>query len=276
MKEFFYLFKHQLDQREFKICFGIMLGIQCIAFFHTCFIEYTSYLMQNYRDASEKFVLMDPGIKGIGALMQMVYPLLVVMICAISTKREEQNKQALLYIMRMGKRKYIGMNAAVTVIVTSGSVALSLLVNQLLCMFAFPLSGGESIEAIPEYFKAIEDRTGQICGGLYDVHPYQYNLCMILIVAVTSGMIALWTYAFTLIKRIQGMKYFIFGLMSYAICEVITFMAILLKQTEFSLLSYFFPVDMNVTIGQWGVLVLVLYICGGVAVWRGQRTYEYL
>lgn len=272
---FWHLVKHQMNQKEYKIGVCLLFVIQLVAFLTTC-METTSYNMQHYKDASVCFSLNSSTGGMTIILLEFFCPLIVTLLCAVNRRREEQTKEALFLILRMGRKKYVQVNAIVTVTLTIFSVLGSLVVNQVLCLIAFPIEGGESLNGVAASWQAIAYDKSYLFSKMEILDPYLYNICLMLTVAMISGAVALITYALTLSLKLQQVRYYMFGLLVYVAITLITVVCQKFEIRPLRIYYYFSPSELQVTNAECILTIFGMYLLGMILLFGGQKKYEYI
>lgn len=276
MNTIWYFMKRQMNHLEFKVGFGILLLGQILRFWDAYIYNIGSYSAQYYRDAAANFSLINTGRTGASVAIHMIYPLVATLLCAVSRKKEERTKEALYSVVRMGRKNYIRKNAIATVLVTAGAVWFCLLVNQLLCMIAFPVTGGITITAMPAIWKMLDYDAWSLFGSLSENHVYLYNYCLSIVVAMIAGAMALLTYAVSILDCVKKVNHYVIGGAVYVLCIAIDLLAEKMNWRPFCLLSYFDPSGIAVTNMQCMIVIGGMYAIGSLLIWKERKRYEYL
>lgn len=272
MKRISFFIKNQINRSEFKICFIILILLSISGVVMGYCQNYKKDLMF-IRSAADNFLLASTYARVIEMLFALLFPLLAASLCAGYKKGSKKNEDCLFSLLRMNKKQFVYGNAVVVVVMTIMVFMFTLILNQLLCLLAFPLHGADNRWGQPRY--------ELICSFnpeyLFDIwviqNPYIYNILYIIIISILAGGIALLTYGLGYLKMLERLKpiqlsaiVFIGFIMLFVISQFIGISGI-------SFLSYV-ETGHSVSLTQYCIFTCFIYLAGLVLTIKGKEVYE--
>ena len=274
MKSIMYQIKSQINQREYKICFSLLWFLSIGGFIVSCFSYYGRGYMQ-IRSAADEFLLVSTSSRAFTMVFTLIFPLLSATLCAGYRKKNEKNGDGLFSLLRMSKKKYIFGNAIAVVMITALSILLVLVVNQLLCIIAFPITGYDNRFAMPQYMMAAGYDSTVLLDFWQIQNPYIYNLLYSIMISVLGGGMALLAYGICFVKKIEKMKSIQISIIIFALFALMMVAGQLLDIPILSYLS-FVETGHYTNLLSYFIFIIVVYGAGIALLIKGIKHYEYI
>lgn len=274
MKSLMYQIKSQMNQREFKICFSLLWFLSIGGFIVSCISYYHRGYMQ-IRSAADEFLLVSTSARAFTMIFTLIFPLIAAALCAGYRKKNEKNGDGLFSLIRMNKKKHILGNAIVVVVITVLSILLVLMINQLLCIIAFPISGFDNRFGIPQYIMAAEYDHKMLLDFWQIQNPYIYNLLYSIMISVLGGGMALLAYGICFVKKAEKMKAIQISIIIFALFALMMVVGQLLDIPVLSYLS-FVETGHYTNILSYFIFTIVIYGAGIALSIKGMKKYEYI
>lgn len=244
MKRMFHLeLKNCLHRKEFKIIFLILMIISIGSFLFSCFYkgggnQYGGSLLQ-VRSAFEMSMIQGPGVRIILSSIVLLIPLFSVIIFSDSYYSDCQSGVYKSILTRANQNVYVWAKSLVILTVTFLSFLIPFLINQLLCLIAFPIKGFDNNHALPPYDIGIQNFSSEWMFDLIRLQsPLLYNLIFMILISFTASLLALFAYsAYFLVKK--GRFAVISGIfLLYIISQLVV---ILVGSYKFALVNLLIP-----------------------------------
>ena len=274
MKSIMYQIKSQINQREYKICFSLLWFLSIGGFIVSCFSYYGRGYMQ-IRSAADEFLLVSTSSRAFTMVFTLIFPLIAATLCAGYRKKNEKNGDGLFSLLRMSKKKYILGNATAVVMITGLSILLVLVVNQLLCIIAFPINGYDNRFAMPQYMMAAGYDSTVLLDFWQIQNPYIYNLLYSVMISVLGGGMALLAYGICFVKKIEKMKSIQISIIIFALFALMMVAGQLLDIPVLSYLS-FVETEHYTNLLNYFIFIIVVYGAGIALSIKGMKNYEYI
>lgn len=274
MKSVVYQMKSQINQREYKICFILLCFLSVGGFLLNCISYYGNSYMQ-IRSAADEFLLTSTSARAATMVFTLIFPLLAATLCAGYRKKNEKNGDGLFSLIRMSRKKYILGNALVVVLITSLSILFVLLINQLLCIVAFPIEGFDNRFGIPQYMMASEYDRKMLLDLWQIQNPYIYNLLYSVMISVLGGGISLLAYGMSFVKKAEKLKAIQISIIIFAFFALMMVTGQVLNISVLSYLS-FVEVGHYTNLTSYFCFIIVIYGAGIALSIKGMKSYEYI
>lgn len=274
MKSLMYQIKSQINQREFKICFLLLWILSLGGFSLGCIHCYHNGYMQ-IRSAADNFLIVSANSRVFTMIFTLLFPLIAATLCAGYRKKNEKKGDGLFSLLRMNKKKYIFGNALAVVIITVLSILLVLVVNQLLCIIAFPITGYDNRFGVPQYMLAATYDKKMLLDFWQIQNPYIYNLMYSVIISVLGGGIALLAYGICFMKKVEKLKAIQISIIIFALFALLMVVGQLLDISVLSYLS-FVEVGHYTNLLSYFIFIIIIYGAGIALSIRGIKRYEYI
>lgn len=200
MKRLFRLeLKNCLHRKEFKMIFLIMMLISMGSFLFSCFYkwggnQYGGSLLQ-VRSAYEVSIIQGGGGLIISTLCFLL-PLFAVIIYSDTYYSDSQSGVYKSILTRTSPTVFLWAKSLVIAMVTFLTFFIPLLINQLLCLIAFPVNGFDNNQGLPPYDIGIQNYSVEWMFDLIRLQsPFLYNLIYITLISLTATFFALFAYA---------------------------------------------------------------------------------
>lgn len=137
-------------------------------------------------------------------LLIQLYPLLVVFPAGFSLLKEQQTGQDVLMIARLGHLTYKFSKQLAVFLVTTMVFSIPFLMELLLNCLSFPLKATGDLTNMNSYNpKYINNVHNYLMSSLFINMPYLYAIIGTLLFGVVSGLLAVFTIAFSSVFRIK-------------------------------------------------------------------------
>lgn len=131
-------------------------------------------------------------------LFTMLYPILVAMPAGLSYAKEQQTKEEVFLIARIGKRDYLLSRLCTSFFVTAAVFMFPFLLEILLNCVSFPMAAKKDLSNLslydPEYAEMVHR---YLFDRLYLASPVLYAVAGTLLFGVLSGILGMFTVAFS-------------------------------------------------------------------------------
>ncbi|SFP80702.1 hypothetical protein [Caldicoprobacter faecalis] len=196
-------FAKLLKRREFNIVLTIEVVLISILFILTSITYYKGYTSElpsayqmwiGYRNGNFSFV---------GDIYYLFFLTLPASIAFADTYLGDKKERVLNFIVsRCNKSSYILSKGIVTFFSGFIVIFLPLLLNQLLCMVAFPLYTVSEVNGgNPAYDRYYLTRL--YFQGLHTISPYLHNLWFMFLDGVFGGVVAIFSYAISFFRKVN-------------------------------------------------------------------------
>ena len=175
----------------------------------------------------------------------------------------------------MDKKQYIIKQALDVIILTILVFLFSFFVNQLLCLIAFPFSGGESINGLPQYYQRLYYNEEILFADVAIKKPYLYNLLYSTVFSILGGGIALLTYALGTLKIFKKVNPLFLAVGVFLAFIFLSLVGMYLHIPAISFFSYV-QTGQSVSLLECMIFIASIYLLGVVVLGIGRRNYEYL
>lgn len=272
MKSFIFHIKNQMNQREFKICFGIL----CLISFGGVVLNCTKYYHHSYmniRSAADSFLLVSTSARAVTMIFSLIFPLIAATLCSGCRRNSEKKGVGLFSMMRMNRKEYVMGNAVSVIVLTITSILLVLMMNQLLCLITFPVVGYNNRFGTPEYVLPLEYDENLLFDFWQVQNPYIYNLIYAVVISIFGGGIALLTYGIQLFSFTEKLKPIQISILIFLFFICLTLLGQLMNIPVICYLSY---VETAHYIGFTSYVVFIAMIYGlgiGLSI-IGMKKYE--
>lgn len=266
-------FKHCLDRAEWKLVFYLLLAAN-LASYLICVENDRNSCYQFLRGAGENTFLMGTTASYLPYMLLIVFPILAVMVWALSLRREEKKHQTIVLVQRVGSRAYLTCKAIVISAVTFLAVCVPFLLNLLLCYLTYPLKGYDSAWAEPDYLIGAYSYTAEHFADLLRLeHPLFYNLLYIFNFGIFAVGIALLAYALSFRERMKSFYAVKIPVFLFAVYTVLHIACALVGLDALTVQNYLQP-NSSGNFLLWLLLLAVLFGYDLYAIRKGIKNYE--
>ncbi len=191
--------KNCLHRKEFKFIFLLMMLISIGSFLFSCFYkwggnQYGGSLLY-VRSAYEMSIIQGTGGLIISALCFLL-PLFAVLIYSDTYYSDSQSGVYKSILTRTDPKVFLWTKSLVISVVTFFTFFIPLLINQLLCLIAFPTQGFDNNQGLPPYDIGIQNYSSEWMFDLVRLQsPFLYNLIYTTLISLAATIFALFAYA---------------------------------------------------------------------------------
>lgn len=262
------LVKNQINRFEFKLCFAILFLLSIAGILIGYALNYQQDAVY-VRSAADNFLMISTYASVIRRLITFLFPLLASALCA-----GYRNKNDELYmLLRMNRRQFVYGNALVTVGLTMTAFAAVLILNQLLCFVAFPLSASDNVWGRIDY-DLIRSYQPEYLYDFWSIqNPYIYNLLFIFNIGFMSGGIGLLTYGLGYVKILRRLKPILLATLVFVLFISLFVLSEVIHIPLLSFLSYIEPGHQIGTVQYFGFMGCI-YAAGMLLTVKGKKSYE--
>ncbi|OAB36713.1 hypothetical protein PMSD_10330 [Paenibacillus macquariensis subsp. defensor] len=251
-----------LRRLEFKAIFFLFFILSVGSFFIACYHSYGADL-STIRSGYEMSLLQGTATKIILSIELMLLPLLAPIIYSDSLRNDIHSGVYKNMLTRTSIRSYVWAKSIVIFIITFFTLFIPLLLNQLLCLIAFPKVGYDNRFAFPPYDIGVQNYDSQAIFDLLRLHnPLLYNLTFMLLISLTGSLFALFAYGvFLLFNKSR----FILFTGIFLLITIINLVVTLVGSYRWGLTHLLTPTNKG-NITNLLLWFLFLFICGVLAI----------
>lgn len=262
------LIKNQINRFEFKLCFAILFLLSIVGVVIGYALNYQKDAVY-VRSAADNFLMLSTYASVIRMLFTFLFPLLAAALCA-----GYQSKNDHLYmLLRLSRRQFVYGNALVTAGLTMATFTAALIMNQLLCFAAFPLSASDNVWGRIDY-ELIRSYQPEYLFDFWSIqNPYIYNILFIFIIGIMSGGIGLLTYGLSYVKMLRRLKPILLSALVFVLFISFFVFSEILHIPFLSYLSYIHP-GHQIGIEQCIIFMGTIYVVGLLLTIKGNKSYE--
>lgn len=191
--------KNCLHRKEFKLIFLTMMLISIGSFLFSCFYkwggnQYGGSLL-HVRSAYEMSIIQVSGGSIISALCFLL-PLFAALIYSDTYYSDSQSGVYKSILTRTDPKVFLWAKTLVISVVTFFTFFIPLIINQLLCLIAFPIQGFDNNQGLPPYDIGIQNYSSEWMFDLVRLQsPFLYNLIYTTLISLAATIFALFAYA---------------------------------------------------------------------------------
>ena len=198
-------------------------------------------------------------------LIVMIYPILVAVPAGFSYAKEQQTKEEVYMIYRLGKNRYLRSKLWASFFTTTIVFTIPFMLEILMNMLSFPMNAIRDLSNLSiydaEYAAMVHNYTGS---AVYIVSPYLYAILATLCFGVVSGILGTLTIAISFVFKVKYRALLI--LPTFVLLNATTYLNLLggnkgtLNWYKYLLL--FDDTPKNIAVPMIGVGILIITIFG--------------
>lgn len=262
------LIKNQINRFEFKLCFAILFLLSIVGILTGYALNYQQDAVY-VRSAADNFLMISTDTSVIRRLITFLFPLLAAALCAGYRSKNDE----LHMLLRMDRRQFVYGNAFVTVGLTMLAFTAVLIMNQLLCFVAFPISASDNVWGRIDY-DLIRSYQPEYLYDFWSIqNPYIYNLLFIFNIGLMSGGIGLLTYGLGYVKALRQLKPILLAALVFILFISLFVLSEVIHIPLLSFLSYIEP-GHQTGIVQCFSFIGCIYAAGLLLTVKGKKSYE--
>ncbi|WP_339368707.1 hypothetical protein [Paenibacillus elgii] len=263
--------KNCLLRREAIYIFAAMCLMNIIAYLITVYSYYGNPL-SSIRSAFDLSILTGHPSRFLYQTFIILLPLLSALIYADSYFTDLKSGVYKQIITRTKQSDYIGAKILTVVIVTFFFTFIPLMLNQLLCLIAFPSVGFDNNFAYPAYDIGYQNYDTSYWLDLTRVqHPFLYNILFMCTASIFSVLFALWTFAISMLfpkGRLVVISSVFFLQLFYS------FMVEILNVRSLSFFNFVIPLSQTTSLHFISIVLVMLVISLGIIKMRLNKEME--
>ncbi|MDR3595875.1 hypothetical protein [Clostridium sp.] len=194
-------FKNCIKKKSCKVIFSFLFFISISGYLVTCYEFYGDHLTF-IRSAHEVCIIQGVYSRFLKNIEVLLLPLICCIIYSDSYYIEYKSGVYKSILTRTDRKNYIVSKAIVIFTIVFISFFLTLFLNQVLCLIAFPTEGFDNNYALPAYDIGFQNFAQ---GKLFDLirlqHPFLYNSLFIVIISIFASVFALLGYSISLVYK---------------------------------------------------------------------------
>ncbi|WP_307274270.1 ABC transporter permease [Peribacillus sp. V2I11] len=256
----YFEFKRCFMRNEFYLVFFFMLLLSIGAFIGEA-IQFYGRELSFVRSSNESSIIQGVYSSSLRSTLLFLLPLISAIVYADSFHEDYHTGAYKAIVTKVNKNKYLLSKAIVTFLSTFIIILLSLSINQILSMIAFPVEAFNNIYSLPPYDIGVQNYNPN---ALFDVlrlqTPLLYNFQYILIISFYSGLLGLINFG---IYFVYLNKHKIFGAMVVFIGNILLAIGIsILFSQSLSLSAQLTPGNQGTTLQLtfWAILLFVIFL----------------
>lgn len=208
-----------IKNRKFKIAFSIIFIASVLEFLGKG-MEYFGKTSLDLIESNNLSIILSESNRGIILLIILAIPLIVCSIYSDSYLYESQRGIDNYYFIRVSRRKYFISKIIVIFIVSFLSILIPLGINEILTYIALPNIGVKTGYGLPIY-EVINVNSNIFMDNLYRIHPYIYNVFIILLISLYGAMIAVIAFNLSLFIKMKASTLYIYIFLIVNIIQII-------------------------------------------------------
>ncbi len=188
-----------LSRKELYISISIMLVLVFGSLFLNGFYLYGRY--ENELVGANLLILISKNEDFIfqNAYTFFLLPFLSTMVASDIYLEEKESGIAVQILSKMTWRKYILVTAVCVFCVSFLTIALPIVISQVLSLFMAPLAGEAFFDYLPAY--SSDHTRWAYLTSLFENHPYGYNCYLILLNGLVAGMVGVFGFLLSFFSK---------------------------------------------------------------------------
>lgn len=274
MKKLLYVeLQHCIDRISYKIIVLCLVLTNMLSYI-LCIQNDIKYSYQFIRSANENFILQGTEAAYIPYMLMSFFPMLAIIIWALSLNKETQNNNHLLFVQRIGSVKYLCIKVVVIIGVTFITIVIPLLLNLVACHMTYPQVGYDNAWGEAKYLIGIYSYSPEFfIDRLRLQSPTIYNLIYVFNYGIIGVGFALLGLGLSFMRAFQYYYYIKIPIIIFMIYTIQNMMLSLLGYGKYSMWNYLATSSQG-DIVSYLIMILVLYSIDIILIYRGIKKYE--
>lgn len=257
-----------LAEKTAVFTFLFLFGLVLANYFINVFTYAGMDVSEMYRP-TEFLLLANQG--KLGFYFLEYYPLLVIVPAAFSYYNDRTSREKIYLEARMGKSAYYVGKVLSVFLVTFVVFSLPFLMEIALNCIAFPMEADEFLNNVDIYSNA-ELVQHMFSWQFYVYHPYLYSVVFTLVFGAVSGILAVFTLAFSTLRSVK-LKVFLF-LPCYLLAYGLTGLQPVVAEYTIHYISYLALFDYGIKNTVAYVLLLMVFLLVSISVFFYQSRKD--
>lgn len=274
MKKLLYVeLQHCIDRISYKIIVLCLVLTNMLSYI-LCVQNDIKYSYQFIRSANENFILQGTENAYIPYMLMSFFPMIAIIIWTLSLNKEAQNNNHLLFVQRIGSKKYLCIKVVVIIGVTFITMVIPLLLNLVACHMTYPQVGYDNAWGEAKYLIGIYSYSPEYFIDILRLQsPTIYNLVYIFNYGIIGVGFALLGLGLSFMRAFQYYYYIKIPIIIFMIYTIQNMMLSLLGYGKYSMWNYLATSSQGDTVS-YLIMILVLYSIDIILIYRGIKKYE--